>query len=867
MILYFLDRILDKRRDKMAKACRLFCVFLVSVLAISLASIPVAADDENRSAVTENEAVESIAEIGDIVSRDPSDRDAGILQRGGLFRGKDSGSRGTGKAAEKSESALFETLYEAIRDWDDEYAIMVIDVSELSVPIEGIWDTLDRFLNENPDLFYVQFLDYMKEGQKITHVLAHMDKQYTRSDVDAFYARIDKILSGVEKYWSDEQKALYIHDYLVTHCEYDNTLTYHNAYDVIVRESAVCQGYALAYDCLMKQCGVECLVVTSYSLNHAWNLVTIDGEKYYVDCTWDDPTTGNGTSWYQDYCKHTNFLRSTEGITSTGHKTTDWIDSSWNDIYSETITGTAYEDAWWSSTVSAIPHVGSAWAYPLKSGRGTCVYIHDYANGADTERFTLNGVWPVWDGQGSFWGASYSHLAACDDYFYVSMYDTIYRFTPDADPEVFYSLTDVELRQGYIYGIRTEDSTLYYRLYTSYDAGSFAGEYCIQLGSEPVVITAHPEDQEVARDATAVFTVTAEGPVASYRWQYKPLGKTKWYNSSSGTEGYDTPELHVVATLARNGFQYRCRITDEDGEEIFSDAALLTVLADPITITAQPEDREVAVGETAYFTVEAEGESLIYQWQYKIVNKTKWYNSSSSTNGYNSPVLEIKGTLARNGYQYRCVITDADGNTLTSDAATLTVYEAPVFGIISQPESQTVEEGETAYFTVVAEGEDLTYKWQYKIRGTSTWRNSSSSTIGYHSAELEVVATAARDGYQYRCIVSDGSGNTETSSVAMLTVTASGPKITSDPQSQTVAAGETAYFTVTATGEGLTYQWQYKPVGKSKWYNSSSATTGYDEAELQVVGTAARSGNQYRCIVTDANGETVTSKAAMLTVE
>lgn len=44
-------------------------------------------------------------------------------------------------------------------------------------------------------------------------------------------------------------------------------------------------------------------------------------------------------------------------------------------------------------------------------------------------------------------------------------------------------------------------------------------------------------------------------------------------------------------------------------------------------------------------------------------------------------MLEIKKTdsFAKDGYFYRCVITDSTGNTVTSDAAMLTVADA-VFG-------------------------------------------------------------------------------------------------------------------------------------------------------------------------------------------
>ena len=166
-------------------------------------------------------------------------------------------------------------------------------------------------------------------------------------------------------------------------------------------------------------------------------------------------------------------------------------------------------------------------------------------------------------------------------------------------------------------------------------------------------------------------------------------------------------------------------------------------------------------------------------------------------------------------------------------------------------------------FKVVATGTGLTYQWQYKTT-TSNWTNSSSATTGYNTATLKVVGTTARNGFQYRCVVKDSNGNSVTSNAAKLIVS-SGPVITTQPSNQTVSAGATATFKVVATGTGLTYQWQYKTT-TSNWTNSSSATTGYNTATLKVVGTTARNGFQYRCIVKDSNGNSVTSNAAKLTV-
>ena len=79
-----------------------------------------------------------------------------------------------------------------------------------------------------------------------------------------------------------------------------------------------------------------------------------------------------------------------------------------------------------------------------------------------------------------------------------------------------------------------------------------------------------------------------------------------------------------------------------------------------------------ALGTTAVFRVVAVGRELRYQWQYKIPTGG-WKNNSSATVGYNTDTLQVAASNTRNGYQYRCVVTDADGSTVTSDPATLTV--------------------------------------------------------------------------------------------------------------------------------------------------------------------------------------------------
>ena len=367
----------------------------------------------------------------------------------------------------------------------------------------------------------------------------------------------------------------------------------------------------------------------------------------------------------------------------------------------------------------------------------------------------------------------------------------------------------------------------------------------IYTESTAPVITTQPHDITAKIGDTAVFKVAATGNDLTYQWQY--YTGSKWVDS--GLTGNKTAAQKVPVTAARNGQQYRCVVSNgATGVSVFSTAVKLYA---KINITAQPKDIAAKVGETAKFTVTATGAGLKYQWQY--YTGSKWANSGMT--GNKTAALSVPVTVARNGQKYRCVITDANGKTATSNAAKLTAKPA----ITTQPADKSAKVGETVKFTVKAEGVNITYRWQYRTSSTGTWKNSGAT--GCSTATLSIEATAARNGYQYRCVVEDANGNKAISNAATLTIK---PAITTQPKSATAAAGATVNFTVKATGAGLTYRWQYKaPDGT--WKNSGA--TGYNTATLTVKPTAGMNGYQYRCVIVDANGTKLISSAATLTVK
>jgi hypothetical protein len=188
------------------------------------------------------------------------------------------------------------------------------------------------------------------------------------------------------------------------------------------------------------------------------------------------------------------------------------------------------------------------------------------------------------------------------------------------------------------------------------------------------------------------------------------------------------------------------------------------------------------------------------------------------------------------------------GCTGATSLSTSTKATAP--GFTTQPASQTVTVGQAATFSVTATGTSpLTYQWQ----------KNNANISGAMSASYTTPATLAADnGAAFRVIVTNSAGSA-TSNSAMLTVTASpvGPSITTQPANQTVTVGQTATFSVTATGTApLSYQWQKNNA------NISGATSASYTTPATV---STDSGATFRVIVTNSVTN-ITSSAATLTV-
>ena len=112
----------------------------------------------------------------------------------------------------------------------------------------------------------------------------------------AFHTKVQEIVNGIPvNCTTDYEIALYLHDYLAEHVTYTLEGEHPSAYAAIILGEAACYGYSKAYQCLLNAAGIRARTITGDSDNgegnlmgHAWNLVWLDGDCYYVDVTWDD---------------------------------------------------------------------------------------------------------------------------------------------------------------------------------------------------------------------------------------------------------------------------------------------------------------------------------------------------------------------------------------------------------------------------------------------------------------------------------------------------------------------------------------------------------------------------------------------------
>ncbi|MBQ8357481.1 MAG: transglutaminase domain-containing protein [Clostridia bacterium] len=342
------------------------------------------------------------------------------------------GLRPTDDAAQFPEYTLSEELdpdletylCNAFANFESE---ITIDASKYTWNEEILQAVVSEIRFTHPELFFVgKNFSYQSQGgiiQKLRPTYTCTKEEAAAMTVE-YEAMIDEIVAGVPTDGSDFDKLLYLHDYFVLHYSYDHTgleneknnrepRAIRDAYSFLKEKTGVCQAYMLAFIAVTAEVGIESIPVTSSRMNHAWNMVKLDGAWYHVDVTWDD------TASYPSYTSYSYFLQSDAGIIAIDE---DRINETatvpdWHCDWAATqkAADVKYDSAVWRKTHS--PMIKSSEVYYCAVSEGDTGERNVFGavySGVDpaalTRDFAVSGLWRL-KGSAEYYVACYTGLA------------------------------------------------------------------------------------------------------------------------------------------------------------------------------------------------------------------------------------------------------------------------------------------------------------------------------------------------------------------------------------------------------------------------------------------------------------------------
>lgn len=276
-----------------------------------------------------------------------------------------------------------------------------------------------------------------------------------------------------------------------------------------------------------------------------------------------------------------------------------------------------------------------------------------------------------------------------------------------------------------------------------------------------------------------------------------------------------------------------------------------------VNITTEPVAQVNACpASAASFTVVAAGTNLQYQWQQSATGCAGTFTDITGANAATYSIASV--TTALNNYAYRVIVKNSCPSADTSICSVLKVNNE--ISIATQPVTFAGCVGQTATFNVTASGTNLTYQWQVSTDGGATYTNLSNAA----TASISIPnITSSQNGYRYRVLINGACSATATISNNVVLTVYLPVSIAQQPVSLSKCVGNNVTFTTTATGTGISYQWQVSTNGGTSFTNIAGAlTNSLVVSNIQL----AQSGNQYRVQISSTQCTGATSSAATLTV-
>lgn len=322
--------------------------------------------------------------------------------------------------------------------------------------------------------------------------------------------------------------------------------------------------------------------------------------------------------------------------------------------------------------------------------------------------------------------------------------------------------------------------------------------------------------------------------------------------------GYISGE-NIAVTPTSSSTYTLVSVTDANDCAAAATSGSFTVaVSGPPVITTQPEPA-LNVCENGSDSLIVVSPGNAYQWQVSLDNGITWSDVTDGPNysgATNDTLILLDVPASWSNYMYQVIVTSPCSTQETSTSSTITVSPAATIDV--QPAPVTVCSGSPASFSVTATGATA-YQWEVSEDGGATW----TALTGETSDNLTLPSvTIMENGYQYRVLVSGSCGDPIPSDAAVLLVDES-TVITTQPIAIAACVGNSAIFSVIATGSANTYQWQESQDNGITWTDIAGATSASFSTPAV---TGAMDGYMYQVVINNPCGAPVISNPATLNI-
>ena len=192
----------------------------------------------------------------------------------------------------KAEQSSYQAMQAGLQAFAPSFPVPLLENRALT-------DVFMKLRLDCPQLFYAGTFQYRyyPDSRNAELIPAYLfEKGKMKEHQKALQSRVEKLVRPVAK-CSDEEKLLYIHDFICEHVHYDKLKKpySHEIIGPLGQGVGVCEGIAKSVKILCDTLGIWCMIALcgnnpekGIKYRHTWNIVKIGKTYYHLDATFDN---------------------------------------------------------------------------------------------------------------------------------------------------------------------------------------------------------------------------------------------------------------------------------------------------------------------------------------------------------------------------------------------------------------------------------------------------------------------------------------------------------------------------------------------------------------------------------------------------